>query len=187
MTSITSAGPSANRANVPMQGKPQFSQRVYNAVLSVISESSEPLTAAEIHYSIGENFGVKIGYISLRQALSSLVKSGVLIRREETDRERQIRTTENRGPNSSYYGVAGYPIPLRTRGELPTDPKRNKAINDYHRRRSANSKAKAKSAQARPAKTTPVQTGNLSSLKERIEKLEAQNATLLAIIDKLLK
>lgn len=165
---------------------PAFSERTISSIIAVINESSEPLTAAEIHYSARENYGLKLGYRSLRQALNFLCHEGRLIRREESDRERQIRTSENRGPNSSYYGIAGFPVPARTRAELPTDPSRNDYIRVYNARKSA-AKKKAAAKKVRPASKPAVQTDSLSPLKERIALLEAQNATLLAIIDKLLK
>jgi hypothetical protein len=165
---------------------PGFSEKTIVSIISVIDESSEPLTAAEIHYSARENFGAKIGYRSTRQLLNHLVREGRLVRREETDRERDIRTTENRGPNSSYYGIAGFPVPARTRAEMPTDPSRNDYIRIYNARKKANKK-KAVKKNVRPASKPAVQTDTHEQLKKRIAVLEAQNSTLIAMMDKLLK
>lgn len=165
---------------------PSFSSKTLNAIVATVRDSSEPLTAAEIHVAIRENYGVNIAYQSLRSALARLIEEGRLIRREETDRERQIRTTETRGPNSFYFGAVGYPIPARTRGELPTDPKRNENMNRYYAKKRAEKKAAAK--KVRPASKPAVQTAAQSSdLLKRIAELEAQNAALINIIDKLLK
>lgn len=166
-----------------------FSQKTYDAIIDTIRSSSEPLTAAEIHYAVRENFGITTRYIGIRAAINNLVSDGRLIRREESDRERQIRTTEVRGPNSFYYGVAGMPIPARTRAELPTDPNRNASINKYHQRKQAKKKAAKK---ARPAKDAAVQTGTVLRQAEKITRLEArvadlerQNEILLRVISKL--
>lgn len=184
MTTMISAS-SATTGKAGTQGKTvRFSDRVYNSILAVIRDSSEPLTAAEIHYAVRENYGVTTRYLGIRQALSLLLEDGRVIRREESDRERQIRTTEVRGPNSYYFGISGYPIPMRTRGELPTDPNRNQQVNDWHKRKAAKKKAAKK---ARPAKASAVQTGNpqITVLKSRIAELEAQNALLMRIIERI--
>lgn len=162
----------------------RFSDRVYNSILAVIRDSSEPLTAAEIHYAVRENYGVTVRYLGIRQALTILLEDGRVIRREETDRERQIRTTEVRGPNSHYFGMAGLPIPMRTRGEMPTDPKRNQSVNDWHKRKAAKKKAAKKE---RPAKASAVQTDSnlVLSLKARVAELEEKNALLMRIIERL--
>lgn len=166
-----------------------FSQRTYDSILDTIRSSSEPLTAAEIHYAVRENFGITTQYIGIRAAINNLVSDGRLIRREESDRERQIRTTEVRGPNSFYFGVAGMPIPARTRAELPTDPNRNASMNEYYRRKTAKRKAAKK---ARPAKGPDVQTGTaqrqaekIARLESRVTELEKQNEVLLRVISKL--
>jgi hypothetical protein len=166
-----------------------FSQKTYDAIIDTIRSSSEPLTAAEIHYAVGENYGVKTRYTGIRTAINYLFADGKLIRREESDRERQIRTTEVRGPNSFYYGVAGMPIPSRTRAELPTDPNRNLYINQYHQRKHAEKQAAKK---ARPAKASAVQTGIISrqeariaQLEDTVKRLEEQNELLLRVIGKL--
>lgn len=182
----TVMGTGVARSAKAVKGVPGFSEKTIKSIISVIDESSEPLTAAEIHYSVRENFGAQLGYRSTRQLLNYLCHEGRLVRREETDRERDIRTTENRGPNSSYYGIAGFPIQARTRAELPTDPTRNEYIRAYNARKKA---AKKKSAEkkARPAKASAVQTGNpqITALKSRIAELEAQNALLMRIIEKI--
>lgn len=182
---VTTSALRASTGKAGTQGKTvRFSDRVYNAIIAVIRDSSEPLTAAEIHYAVRENYGVTTRYLGIRQALSHLLEDGRVIRREESDRERQIRTTEVRGPNSYYFGITGYPIPMRTRGELPTDPNRNQQINDYHKRKAAKKKAAKK---VRPAQGSAVQTGNpqVTALKNRIAELETQNALLMRIIEKI--
>lgn len=182
---VTTSASSATAGKAGTSSKSvRFSDRVYNSILAVIRDSSEPLTAAEIHYAVRENYGVTVRYLGIRQALTLLLEDGRVIRREENDRERQIRTTEVRGPNSYYFGIAGLPIPMRTRGELPTDPDRNRTTNEWQKRKAAKKKAAKK---ARPAKASAVQTDSsqVASLKARVAELEEKNALLMRIINRL--